>query len=286
MGDGLLAYFGYPRAHEDDAERAVRAGLDLVAKIGQRLLPSGAPLQVRVGIATGLVVVDAVGSETAQEQAVVGEAPNLAARLQSLAAPNSVMVAESREDLLGAGFVSKQAGPFDVRGFSRPITAFKITGEQAVESRFDAKRSRRFMQLVGRQDELRQMLEFAGHAPRPARDKSCCCAASRALANRASMALFDHIKEPHIRLRYQCSPHHTRSPLYPVIMQLTSAARFQPTDGPQVKLEKLEAVLSQAGQGSLANAELFAALLSIPNSGRYPEVDSRQDTARTSLSPL
>jgi class 3 adenylate cyclase/predicted ATPase len=273
MGDGLLAYFGYPRAHEDDAERAARAGLDLVAKIGQLLLPSGAALQVRVGIATGLVVIDALSSKTAQEQAVVGEAPNLAARLQSLASPNSVMIGESTKDLLGAGFVSKQAGPFVVKGFSQPITAFRITGEQALESRFDAKRSRRFMQLVGRQDELRQMLDSWSRAVAGEGQVLLLCGEPGIGKSRLSMALFDHIKEPHIRLRYQCSPHHTRSPLYPVIMQLTSAARFQPADGPQVKLEKLEAMLAQAGQGSLANAELFAALLSIPTSGRYPEVD-------------
>ena len=121
MGDGLLAYFGYPQAHEDDAERAVRAGLDLVAKVNQLLLPTGDPLQVRVGIATGVVVVgDIIGEESAQEQAVVGDTPNLAARLQSVAAPNTTLVAASTLRLLGDMFVCEQLGPFELKGVSEP----------------------------------------------------------------------------------------------------------------------------------------------------------------------
>jgi class 3 adenylate cyclase len=116
MGDGVLVYFGYPQAHEDDAERAVRAGLDLVAKVGQLLLPSGEALQARVGIATGVVVVgDIIGEKSAQEEAVVGETPNLAARLQSMADPNSTIIAASTLRLLGDVFVCEQVGPFELR---------------------------------------------------------------------------------------------------------------------------------------------------------------------------
>ncbi len=118
MGDGLLVYFGYPQAHEDDAERAVRAGLNLVAKVNQLLLPTGDPLQVRVGIATGVVIVgDLIGEASAQEQVVVGETPNLAARLQSVSAPNTTVIAASTLRLLGDMFVCEQLGPFEIRAF-------------------------------------------------------------------------------------------------------------------------------------------------------------------------
>src|SRR5262245_20171334 len=142
MGDGILAYFGYPQAYEDDAERAVRAGLDLVAKISRLLLPSSEPLQVRVGIATGLVVVgDTLGENPAQEQAAVGITPNLAARLQALAEPNTVLVAESTQRLLGNVFVYEAAGPHQLKGFAQPVLAWRVVGERVVDSRFDAQRS-------------------------------------------------------------------------------------------------------------------------------------------------
>ena len=158
MGDGLLVYFGYPQAHEDDAERAVRAGLDLVAKVGQLLLPTGDLLQVRVGIATGLVVVgDTVGEESAQEQVVVGETPNLAARLQSVAVPNTTVVAASTLRLLGDVFVCEQLGPFELKGFSEPVMAWRVLGERVVESRFAAIRSQTLTRFVGRQNELHQL---------------------------------------------------------------------------------------------------------------------------------
>src|SRR5215475_743317 len=141
MGDGLLVYFGYPQAHEDDAERAVRAGLDIVAKVGQLRLPSGEPLQVRVGIATGLVVVgETIGKGSAQEQAVFGETPNLAAHLQQLAAPDSVLVAESTHRLLGSAFVCANLGSIKLKGKVKPVAAWSVIGECEVESRFEAMR--------------------------------------------------------------------------------------------------------------------------------------------------
>ena len=127
MGDGLLVYFGYPQAHEDDAERAVRAGLNLVAKVAQLLLPTGEPLQVRVGIATGVVVVgDTVGEESAQEQVVVGETPNLAARLQSVAVPNTTVIAASTLRLLGDVFVCERLESIELKGFSEPVVAWRV----------------------------------------------------------------------------------------------------------------------------------------------------------------
>src|SRR5262249_15003145 len=137
MGDGLLVYFGYPQAHEDDAERAVRAGPDLVAKVGQLLLPTGELLQARVGIATGVVVVGAtMGERWAQEQVVVGETPTLAARLQNVAAPNTTVIAANTLRLLGDVFVCEQLGPFELKGLSEPVMAWRVLGERVAESRF------------------------------------------------------------------------------------------------------------------------------------------------------
>jgi class 3 adenylate cyclase len=158
MGDGLLAYFGYPQAHEDDAERAVRTGLALVAKVSQLLLPTGDVLQVRVGIATGVVIVgDTIGEERAQEQVVVGETPNLAARLQSVAAPNTTVIAASTLRLLGDIFVCEQLGPLELKGLSESVRAWRVLGERVVESRFAAIHPTNLTRFVGRQNELHQL---------------------------------------------------------------------------------------------------------------------------------
>jgi predicted ATPase/class 3 adenylate cyclase len=275
MGDGILAYFGYPHAHEDDAENAVRAGLDLVAKVGQLLLPSNDPLKVRVGIATGHVIVHSTNGEgSAREQAAVGDTPNLAHHLQSLAPPNSVVVAKRTRDLLGEGFVCEQLGSYEIKGISGPVTACRITGERAVESRFDARRSAKLTQFVGRQHELRQLLESWKQAKEGEGQVVLLCGEPGIGKSRIAIALLDLITgDPHTTMRIQCSSHHTRSPLYPVIRQLSRTAGFEQEDGSEVKLEKLEAMLSRVGQASLANAALFAALLSIRSAGRYPAVD-------------
>jgi predicted ATPase/class 3 adenylate cyclase len=272
MGDGLLVYFGYPQAHEDDAERAVRAGLDIVAKVGELLLPSGEPLQVRVGIATGLVVVgETIGEGSAQEQVVFGETPNRAAHLQRLAAPNSVLVAASTHQLLGGMFVCADLGRVEVKGKSRPVAAWRVIGECTVESRFEATRSEWLTRFVGRQEELDQLQTFWQKAKRVEGQLVLLCGEPGIGKSRISNTLLDSIaEEPHIKIRYQCSPHHTNSPFFPVINQLERAARFERDDSPNTKLDKLEAVLSQAGDASLADAPLYAALLSIPAGARYP----------------
>ena len=272
MGDGLLVYFGYPQAHEDDAERAVRAGLDIVAKVRQLLLPTGEPLQVRVGIATGLVVVgETIGEGAAQEQVVFGETPNLAAHLQQLAAPNSVLVAGSTHQLLGGVFVCGDLGRVEVKGESRSVAAWRVIGECVVESRFEATRSEWLTQFVGRQEELDQLLTFWQKAKRGAGQVVLLCGEPGIGKSRISNTLLNSIaEEPHIKIRYQCSPHHTNSPFFPVINQLERAARFEWGDLPNTKLDKLETVLSQAGDPSLADAPLYAALLSIPSDARYP----------------
>ena len=275
MGDGLLAYFGYPQAHEDDAERAVRAGLDLVAKVSQLLLPTGDVLQVRVGVATGLVVVgDTVGEGSAREQVVVGETPNLAFRLQSVAAPNTVVVAASTMRLLGDLFLCEHPAPLKLEGLPEPVTSWRILGERVGESRFAAIRSKTLTRFVGRQDELHQLYGLWRKAESGKGQVVLLCGEAGIGKSRISKALLDQIaNDAHVTIRLQCSPYHTNTPFYPVITQHEHAARFQQLDTPEIKLEKLEALLSQIGPEVLADAPLFAALLSIPTYGRYPTLE-------------
>jgi len=160
MGDGILAYFGYPRAHEDDAERAVRAGLDIIAAVARLKTSVGEPLKVRVGIATGLVVVgDLIGEGASQEQAVVGDTPNLAARLQALAEPGTVVVAASTRRLLGDLFHLRDLGRHEVKGLAEPVAAWAVEGASASDSRFESVRAFRLTGLVGREDEINFLLE-------------------------------------------------------------------------------------------------------------------------------
>ena len=160
MGDGVLAYFGWPRAHEDEAERAVRAGLAIAEAVGRLATPAGEPLAARVGIATGLVVVgDLVGEGAAREEAVVGETPNLAARLQEAAAPGAVVVADGTRRLLGEVFELRELGPTRLKGFARPVVGFEVLGERPADSRFEARRPGRPPPMVGRDQELALVLE-------------------------------------------------------------------------------------------------------------------------------
>jgi class 3 adenylate cyclase len=221
MGDGILVYFGYPRAHEHDAERAVRAGLDVIDAVG-RLDVRTAKLQARVGIATGLVVVgDLIGEGSAQEQAVVGQTPNLAARLQTLAAPNTLVIADATRLQVGGLFDLADLGPQALAGFAEPRPAWRVLGESGVLSRFEALRSGA-TPLVGREEEIELLLRRWEQAKsgegrvvlingEPGIGKSRLIAAlSERIAN-----------EPHTRLRYFCSPHHQDSALYPFIAQQT-----------------------------------------------------------------
>jgi class 3 adenylate cyclase len=159
LGDGVLAYFGYPRAHEHDAERAVRAGLALVEEVPKLDTAAAAPLQVRVGIATGLVVVgDLIGAGAAQEQAVVGETPNLAARLQVIAEPNTVVIADSTRRLLGNLFELKDLGSRDLKGIAGPARAWAALRASSAVGRFEALHASGLTALVGREEELELLL--------------------------------------------------------------------------------------------------------------------------------
>jgi class 3 adenylate cyclase len=185
MGDGVLAYFGYPRADEHDAERAVRAGLQLVEAVAGVDTAAEMRLQVRVGIATGLVVVgDLIGKGAAQEQAVVGETPNLAARLQALAAPGTVVIGPSTRRLTGGLFDYADLGAVEIKGLAAPVVASRVLRESGAESRFEALRATGTP--LGAATRSWRCCSGAGGKPRPARAASCCCPASPASANRVS----------------------------------------------------------------------------------------------------
>ena len=272
MGDGVLIYFGYPQAHEDDAERAVRAGLELVAAVGG--LKTHAALQTRVGIATGLVVVgDLIGSGVSQEQAIVGETPNLAARLQSVAEPNSVVIAESTRKLVGNLFELQDFWTQVLKGISGPVRAWAALRPSSVESRFEAFHVSGLTELIGREEELELLLRRWSKVKAGEGQVVLLSGEAGIGKSRLTAALLELlVTEPHTRLRYFCSPQHTDSALYPIIGQMERAARLTHNDTTQVKLEKLDALLAQTST-SMENAALFADMLSLPNDGRYPTLD-------------
>src|SRR5271169_6606383 len=220
MGDGVLVYFGYPQAHEDDAERAVRAGLELVTAVSG--LKTHATLQTRVGIATGMVVVgDLIGSGEAQERAIVGETPNLAARLQSLAEPNMVVIADGTRRLLGNLFELEDLGAKDLKGIAGPVKAWAALRASSVEGRFEALHASGVTELVGREEELEILLRRWSKAKTGEGQVMLLSGEPGIGKSRLTAALLERIaSEPHTRLRYFCSPQRTDSALYPIISQM------------------------------------------------------------------
>ena len=279
MGDGVLVYFGYPQAHEDDAERAVRTGLELIAAVAG--LKTSAPLQIRVGIATGLVVVgDLIGAGAAQEQAIVGETPNLAARLQGIAEPNTVVIAESTRRLLGNLFELDDLGARDLKGIARPQRAWAALRASSVESRFEALHTTALTALVGREEELELLLRRWLRAKTGDGQVVLLSGEAGIGKSRLTAALLERLAdEPHTRLRYFCSPQHTNSAFYPIIGQMERAAGLAHNDTAQAKLDKLDAVLAQTST-SAQDVALFAEMLSLANDGRYPALDLAPERRR------
>jgi predicted ATPase/class 3 adenylate cyclase len=272
MGDGVLIYFGYPQAHEDDAELAVRAGLEIVAAVA--VLKSPVPLQTRVGIATGLVVVgDLIGSGQAQERGIVGETPNLAARLQGIAEANMVVIAEGTRKLLGNLFELRYLGAKDLKGIAGPVRGWAALRPGSAEGRFEALHASGLTALVGREEELEILLRRWSKAKTSEGQVVLLSGEAGIGKSRLTAALLERLApEPHTRLRYFCSPQHTDSALYPIISQMERAAGLAHDDTAQAKLDKLDAVLTQSFT-SPQDAALFAEMLSLPNDGRYPALD-------------
>ncbi len=273
MGDGVLVYFGFPRAHEDDAERAVRAGLDIVAAIGRLDMAVGR-LQVRIGIATGVVVVgDLIGEGASQEQAVVGETPNLAARLQALAEPGSVVVPASTRRLIGDLFRLRALGRHEVKGLAEPVEAWAVEGMSASEGRFDAVRSGRLTDFVGREHELGLLLERWNLAQDGEGQVVLLSGEPGIGKSRILSELRGRLEAQHATiLRLHCSPYFVNSAFYPIIDNFERALRFARDDTPEQKLKKLEAlVVGQYGRPR-EDLRFLAAMLSIPCEERYGAV--------------
>ena len=272
MGDGVLAYFGWPQAHEDDAERAVRAGLDLAREVGRLTTMDGAPLGARVGIATGLVMVgDLVGEGAAQEQRVIGETPNLAARLQALAEPGAVVIAEGTRRLLGGLFEYVDLGRPELKGFAVPVRASRVVGESRAESRFEALHGQRLTALVGREHELGLLVDRWERAKEGEGHGVLLSGEPGIGKSRIVQALRERLDgERYTPLSHYCSPYHTASALFPIIGLLERAAGFNRNDPPEVRLDKLEALLAQGTERLAEAVPLIADMLGIAAGERYP----------------
>ena len=266
MGDGVLVYFGYPQAHENDAERAVRAGLKLVTKIAKLSPRSNLQLRVRVGIATGLVVVgDLIGSGEVQERGVAGETPNLAARLQAVAEPNAVVIDPTTHRLLAGLFNYRDLGLVEAKGFSEPVRAWQALAASDIESRFEALHPAVLTPLVGREEEIELLLRRWQRA-RSGDGRVVLLSGEPGIGkSRIAAALHDELQgEPHVQQRYFCSPYHTASALFPIITWFERAAAFERDDTPETRCAKLAAFLARTATPQ-PNVAMLADLLSLPS---------------------
>lgn len=262
MGDGVLVYFGYPQAHEDDPEQAVRAGLAIIDAVGR--LQIAERLQVRIGIATGLVVVyDVVATGDAQERSIVGETPNLAARLQALAEPDTVVIGPHTRRLLGDQFEYHDLGGVRLKGFAEPVRAYQVLGLSTVESRFDAMHGERLEPVIGRQEEIELLLRRWEQA-KAGEGKVVLLSGEPGIGkSRIAAAMQERIEgEPHACLRFFCSPRHQDSALHPLIVHLERTAGIAREDTAAMKASKLEALLARSPRAQKHVAQLVALLLS------------------------
>ncbi len=268
LGDGVLAYFGWPNADEAHADSAVRAGLAAIEALRPHQLP------VRIGIATGLVVVgDLIGAGAAQEHPAIGETPNLAARLQALAEPDTIVVSEATRSQLGRMFEMEELGPVALKGFEKPVKPWRVRGETGISSRSEAVYGGALTPLVGRDEELDLLLRRwrqakAGESRVVLLSGEAGIGKSRLLA-----ALEERLAgEPHVSLRYFCSPHHQDSALRPIIARWEQEVGFASSDTNGERLGKLEAVLASVGT-PMEDVALIADLLSVPVDDRYPKLE-------------
>ena len=276
MGDGVLVYFGYPQAHEDDAVRAIYAGLAVVRAVkhlGKRMLAShGGRLRARVGAATGVVVVgDLVGTEGSEPGAVTGETPNLAFRLQEAAGPGQVVVAERTRVLAGEAFKYEEPEQRKLKGFPDPVRLWRVLGPSGAESRFEALHGRWLTPMVGREHEIALLME-RWHQAKEGEGQVVLISSEAGIGkSRITEVLRERVMaDEHLLIRLQCSPYHTNSALYPILEHLERAAGFERDDTPETKLSKLEAMLGRTGTVVTEIGALFAPLLSIPTGDRYP----------------
>jgi class 3 adenylate cyclase/predicted ATPase len=270
MGDGILIYFGYPKAHEDDAEQAVRAGLSAIDAI-HRVDVRSVTLQARVGIATGLVVVgDLIGEGSAQEQSVIGETPNLAAGLQALALPGTVVIAGGTHRLVGNLFECRELGAVKIKGSAAPVHAWQVLRPSTFASRFEALHRSALPPLIGRDEEIDLLLRRWARA-KAGDGQVVLISGEPGIGKSRIVAELEQrlCVEPHVRVGFFCSQYHQDSALFPFIQQLSQASQLASDDPPAVKLEKLEALLARAASPD-EDFAFLADLLSLPISERHP----------------
>jgi class 3 adenylate cyclase/tetratricopeptide (TPR) repeat protein len=292
VGDALLVYFGYPTAHEDDAERAVRTGLGIVEAIealNAELGRPGVELAVRIGIATGLVVVGDIGTgERRERAAIVGETPNLAARLQGIAEPNAIVIGATTQRLVDGLFVCDDLGPQTLKGISQAVAAYRVREASEARSRFDAKARHGLAALVGREEETALLVRRWQQAVE-GEGQVVLISGEAGLGKSRIMQGFRERAGEEIRSRvlYYCSPYHRDTPFHPIIEQFARALRFDRRDGVDQKLDKLEATVAQLGLPVRTVAPLFATFLSLRAEHRYGALAwSPEDTKRKTLAAL
>jgi class 3 adenylate cyclase/tetratricopeptide (TPR) repeat protein len=286
VGDGILVYFGFPRAHEDDPRRAVQAGLEIVEAVqalNAEVGPPGVEIAVRVGINTGLVVAGDIGTgEFRDEMAVVGETPNVAARLQTLAEPGTVLVGDSTRRLVEGLFVFEKLGARSVKGIDKPIAVFRVREASRARSRFEATAIRGLTPLVGRDEELNLLLSRWANAKEGEGQVVLLTGEPGIGKSRTIQAFRELLRADEVTvLRYFCSPFYVHSALHPILDQLERAAQLKKSDPPEVKLDKLEALLSQGTSRVARAAAVLAPLLSIPTGERYPELEVAPERKKT-----
>jgi class 3 adenylate cyclase/predicted ATPase/DNA-binding transcriptional ArsR family regulator len=274
LGDGVLAYFGWPRAHEDDATRAVHAGLALCEAVSRMCAHDGTSLAARVGIATGLVMVgEVIGEGASLQEAVVGATPNLAARLQALARPGSVVVAATTRALLGDQFALSDLGVHAMKGFAEPVRAWGVEGTGAATTRFEARSGHAVTPIVGRDRETRRLIDAWSRAA-AGRGQVVAIAGEAGIGkSRLVLALVEHVRgTPHSLFQAQCSPFHTTTVLHPFLEQVGRLARLGHADTADGKLDKLEAWIARTGLDVADSAPLYAALMGVPFEHRFPPI--------------
>jgi len=276
MGDGLLAYFGFPAAHEDDAERGVNAALEMLSAVSALADPAGRRIELRIGIATGLVVVgDRIGEGPSREFALVGDAANLAAHLQKLAEPNQILLAPGTQRLLGRRFELEDTGDHAIKGVDTPVRVWRVIEPRPVESRFEARQSSYLTPFVGRDSELELLLTRYDLVKRGEGQVVLVSGEAGIGKSRLALALKQRLAaETGCRLEFQCSPYHASSAWFPVIRHLEEAAGIGRDTPPDQRLEKLDALVEQHLKKDIDGVvPILAALMSIPTGSRYPPLD-------------